>query len=470
MKILFVMQDVDYYPPLGLMQLSAIAKTLGHETRLLVLSRTDPLEPIIKYSPDIVCYGGSTGEHKFYVAFNKAFRIMFPKVISVIGGPHATFFPEVQQQGKFDVLIQGEGEMGFLKYLSDTAGPRDCRIYYAADIVEDLDTLPFPDRELFYDNPLTLETGQSGTKHFQVSRGCPYICSYCYSAGLRAMYRGKKYVRRHSVDYVLAEIAAVRAKYPLNAIKFYDDIFTYKVDDWLEEFCDRYPKEVGLPFFTLTRFDLLTDEMARLLKSAGCRALQMSIESVNERIRNGFLFRNMSLDQIRNAYAICKKHGIIVVQNCIIGLPTSTLRDEKDAINFVVDNYGKGYTDFPIYQPYPKTPLGESCIAMNIYDGDYENIHLSYGHHSVLSCFDKKYKNILRNLAVLGTVACRYPWTKWLILNVLIYLPYNRLFFMAFYLTKMAYHAKYIYRYKHSLKEWWRLICKSLRVESQKRF
>lgn len=487
MKILFVVQDVDYYPQMGICQLSAIAKEEGFEAELGILSKENVMDKIfIKnlfkkgYLVDLICYSGCTGEHKYYVEFNKKLckrhynkkelSCFLEKPITLIGGPHATFFPEVLEEGDFDYLIQGEAEIEFRKFLKrlKEGNLPHKRILKSDKLVHNLDKLPFPDRSLFYDNPLCKETGQLGTKHFQVGRGCPYDCSYCFNHALKKMYPGQKYVRRHSVDYVIKEIKKVRKKYPIEMIKFYDDVFTYGATPWLKEFAEKYPKEIGIPFFTLMRFDLMTDEVGRLLSKAGCKVLQISLETINTNIRNRILKRNMSKKQILDGWKICKKYGFTLILDTMLGLPTSTFQDELDSLNFLIDN-GFEYSGFPIYQPYPKTELGEYCIKKGWFDGDYNKFHLAYNHHSVLSCYDKKYNKKLRNLSTLGTVAVRYPWLKWLITKVLIHLPYNKLYFLMFYFARMRFHAKRVYNYKHSWKEWWKILWKSLRVEKQKK-
>ncbi|MDI6760939.1 MAG: hypothetical protein QMD05_08930, partial [Candidatus Brocadiaceae bacterium] len=72
---------------------------------------------------------------------------------------------------------------------------------------------------------------------------------------------------------------------PTQVIKFYDDIFALREDEWLEEFSEKYPKEVGLPFHCLVRADILTEGMLLKLKKAGIQSISMSIEAGNEFVR-----------------------------------------------------------------------------------------------------------------------------------------------------------------------------------------
>lgn len=58
MDVLFVVEDVRHHSPIGMMQVSAIAKQRGDQTHLGVLSREDVLNKIDKLKPNVVAYGG----------------------------------------------------------------------------------------------------------------------------------------------------------------------------------------------------------------------------------------------------------------------------------------------------------------------------------------------------------------------------------------------------------------------------
>jgi len=463
-KIMFVMKEVDYYPPLGIMQLSANAKQEGCTTSLGIIEKGNVLQKIRENKPDLVAYGGGTGEHVFYTNFNRSLKKLFPNQLTVIGGPHATYFPEVLEEGKFDYLIRGEAENTFKDFIYER--PVD-RVIQPGPLVENLDDLPFPDRELFFNNEECNETGKSGSKHFMVGRGCPYQCTYCFNSSAKKMYKGQKRIRKHSVDYVIEEVKQIKEKYGLESIKFYDDVFTTKNTKWLKEFADKFPKEVGVPFFTMMRYDMLNEENVGLLKDAGCRALQCSIESTNDRIRNDILKRNMSNETMEDGIKLCQDNGITVVPNIMLGLPTSTLEDDLAGIDFIIKNK-VGYCDFPIYQPYPKTELGDYCIKNNYFNGDFSDMHMSFGHHSVMN-FSEDRKRILKNLATLGTVACYYPELKDMIVEQALNAEYSEAFFKAYFHVKTDFFAKNVYDYQHSDDEQKALVKKTNKLEPTKR-
>lgn len=475
-RVLFVVKTVDFIDPLGLMLLSALARRSGHETRLAILERHDVLGTVASWQPQVVAYSASTGEHKYYLPLNQALKARHPGLTTIMGGPHATFFPEVLETSTLDTICVGEGDEAFPELLAAVAagedptgipniGTRARPRPELRPLFQDLDSLPFPDRELYYRGT---EMGEFPLKSFMTSRGCPYPCTYCFNHAFRQMYEGKgKVVRRHSVGYVLEQIREVRARYPLQCVKFYDDIFVYRVDPWLEEFAARYPREVGLPFHCLTRADLVTEDVVRLLKRAGCHSVSMSIEAGNDRIRNEVLKRRMGRHQILEAFRLFRERGIHTFSNNILGLPGSTVADDVETLDLNLE-CRVTFAEFPVFHPYPRTELGDRCVDEGWFDGSYEALHMSYQTASPLSCFTDEEKNRQVNLSELGLLAVWFPSLRNLIVNHLIRLPHNRLYFLAYFVAKAWLVNRKIYPFRTSLASAWRLLRKSLRLEGFK--
>jgi len=479
MKILFATQDVDFYTPLGLMQISAMAKQRGDETYLTVLSREDILDKIKKIKPDIVAYSCTTGEHKYYANINKKIKSYSRNIFTIAGGPHATFFPEFIEQTDLDAICIGEGEYPFQELLERLERGKDIsgleniivkggKLNGLKPLIQNLDALPFPDRELFYRSNKSGKE-QPTVMNFMTSRGCPYNCTYCFNHSFNKTYHGQRPIRKHSVDYAINEILDTKEKFNFKFIRFMDDIFVFKEDDWFKEFCTRYPKEVGLPFYVHSRFDLITPTIVDSLKNAGCKAIHMSIESTNPKIRKEILKRNMSDAEIIKGAKYCQDKKIPIVVNTMLGLPTSTLKDDINAVDFSI-KAGVPIPEFPIYQPYPRTDLGELCVKNKWFDGDMSKIDMyGFTHRSILSCFTEREKNAQVNISLLGPLVVRHPSLRNIVINHLIYLPTNKLFNQIYTIEKMMVYPSKVYKLKYSLKERLGVIRKSLRLEKVKR-
>jgi radical SAM superfamily enzyme YgiQ (UPF0313 family) len=474
MKILFIFKSENFLAPLGLCTISAVAIKEGHQTYLCEMNSQDPLKRVEELKPEVIAYSASTGESKHYLKANRLIKERFPNVLTIMGGPHPTFFPDVIDEGCLDAICVGEGEGAFIDLLKairakehiddipNIVTRKNKGRFSVRHLVKDLDSLPLPDYELLYNNT---PMGGYPLKNFIVSRGCAYDCTYCFNAAWRQLYKGQgEFVRRHSVDYVIDDIKYVRQRWPLSNVKFYDDIFTYRADNWLEEFSEKYKKDINLPFFILTRADLLTEDMARLLKYAGCRTISMSIEAGNPEIRNGLLKRGMSDEQIISAHLLCKKYGIYTFTNCIIGLPGTNIDNDIESIDLAIKAKAS-WVEFLIFHPYPKTELGQQAINMGLYEPDYDKMHTSYMYKSPLNGFSEAQKNVQMNMSVLGAVAVVLPWLRNLIVRFLIFRRHNRIFTVIYYFLKMYVIRTKIYVTKTTALESLRILIRSLKQE-----
>ena len=474
MRILFIFKSENFVAPIGPAVISAVAKKEGHETFLCEINQQDPLECIPRLKPDVIAYSSSTGESKHYVKVNEKIKEKYPDMFTIMGGPHATFYPDQLKKTTLDALCVGEGEgatVDLLRALSvkrpisgiPNIYARDDTTFTVRGLIEDLDTVPFPDYDLLYSS--TPMMGHSLLKSFMTSRGCPYPCTYCFNHAWRKLYQGKgTIIRRHSVDYVLEDIDRVRKKWPISTVKFYDDVFSYRADAWLEEFSRKYKERIGLPFFILTRCDLLTEDMVKLLKYAGCRTISMSIEAGNPEVRGNLLKRPMTNGQIIDSHRLCEKYGIYTFTNCIIGLPGTTFAHDLESLDLSL-KCKVDWGEFLQFHPYPNTELGDWTIGLGLYSPVYTDMHTSYQYISPLNCFTTKEKNMQRNLAVLGPVVLVMPWTRALVVKVLLHFPMNFTFTLAYHLAKMYALRRKIYVTKTSFLESLRIFARSLRQD-----
>ena len=389
MKILFVIKEEDPIDPMSVELLSALAKRAGHETFLNVLQHRILSENLRKIEPDVVAYSGKTGEHNTFFKANRFIKETYgDKIFTVMGGPHPTFnsrgiqlygeapeeVPAFKRNGSsngngliersdLDTICIKEGDDAWIEMLD--ALQRGQSIDDIPNIVTrsnrkkypepqfrerriDLDDLPFYDRQLIYDKTFLAHFPM---RNFMSSRGCPFRCTYCFNFEWNRSYRtaGKigKLHNRYSVDRLIAEIQhwrrleAERGYARTQFIKFYDDMFEFRVSPWLEEFAEKFPKEVGLPFFCLIRCDIfaheqkdgsvkLSEDVLLYLKKAGLQSISMSIESGNNFVRENILVRDMTEKEIRAAFALMVKHKIGTFSNTILGIPAPVIPARRD--------------------------------------------------------------------------------------------------------------------------------------------
>ncbi len=189
MRVLFVKEDFVVVP-LGIMYLSGALRKAGHTTEL-VKTDEDILRKVKEFKPSIIAYSVMTGSQKEFLKINNQIKKKFPEVFSLMGGPHPTFFPEVIKEAGLDAICIGEAEEAFVELatklengenittIKNTWIKKKGKIYKndVRPLVENLDKLAFPDRELVYKYKKYRE---GPIKHFIAARGCPYNCSYCF--------------------------------------------------------------------------------------------------------------------------------------------------------------------------------------------------------------------------------------------------------------------------------------------------
>lgn len=410
MKILFVNKFLDkhtiYRVPLGILYLSSALKNAGHKVFICEPNRENVFKEVGKIKPDFIGYSLRTGFHRYYIDLNKQLKKEF-NFLSIFGGPHATFFPEMIKEDGVDIIARGESELAIVD-LFDRFGrgedySKTSNFWFKnesgilknspAGLEQNLDKIFFPDRDLLR---RFKEIKFSKIHNFITARGCPYNCSYCFNHQLKQMYAGQKYLRRRSVDNVIREIEQVRDNFSLEIVHFEDDTFNMN-KEWLREFADKYPK---IPFKCNLRANLVDEEIVRLLKEANCISVTFAIEAGNDRIRNEILKRNMGKEEIINCAELLKKYNIRFITENILANPTSTLENDIETLDLNL----KCRPDYPtvsLLQPYPQTEVFKIALENNQFEEeDIDGIE-SFFKSSSLKIPDKKERvNLQRIFAI----------------------------------------------------------------------
>ncbi len=417
-KVLWIEKQIDYEPQ-GIMSMSSMLKEAGHDVQLAIAAQEDPIEVAKKFQPDVLGYSTMTGSQHYYFELNTALRNSLQKPVkSIFGGPHPTFFPEMINQNGVDAVCIGEGEGAIVDFANalDNGGikPDLPNWWFKIDneiiknpvrpLVRQLGTLPMPDRELIYSKHAA--TRNSPIKHFMASRGCPYSCTYCFNHAWYEIYTKEKRGYQFPVDWVINEVLWVKERYPLEQVVFLDDLFIIFVD-WLEEFAEKFPKQVGLPFFANVRSNLLNPEKVALLKKAGANTVSMGIEAGNDRLRNDLLKRKMSRDTIIEAGKMLDDAGINLTSTNILALPTATIEDDFETVRLNAQAKVK-YAHAFLFQPYPATELGEFTKDNGHMAGSFEDIGAIAWDSSIL-VRDEVEKNQMENLQRWFAIAVEYP-------------------------------------------------------------
>ena len=199
-----------------------------------------------------------------------------------------------------------------------------------APVIEDLDALPWVTktykRDLDfkrYNVPFLLHPYIS----FYTSRGCPAQCTFCLWPQTHSGHRW----RLRSSDDIVNECRYALENFPgLKEIFFDDDTFNYQKARTIE-LCSKLKK---LNFTWSCTSRVTTDyDTLKAMKEAGCRLLIVGYESGDQQILKN-IKKGATIDMARRFTANCKKLGLTIHGDFIVGLPGETPETIRKSIDF----------------------------------------------------------------------------------------------------------------------------------------
>ena len=223
--------------------------------------------------------------------------------------------------------------------------------------------LPFLNYDYF--DPIHFYRPFDGKKYkminYELSRGCPYNCTYCVNSTLKEKYKGLgKFRRVKDFHQSIGELEYLINKYNFSFIRFWDDDFTALRNDELKEYAGLYIQRIGLPFLIYARAESINEGKISTLKEMGCKTLAIGIESGNEFIRRKVMNRQVANETIISKFALVKSYGIRVSAYNMIGLPYESRESIFDTIelNRVIDPDSFSVT---LLKPYRGTKIRTMC-------------------------------------------------------------------------------------------------------------
>ena len=301
---------------------------------------------VLATAPDVVGFSTYTLTHPWAVQVARAVRSR-RLIPTVFGGPHPTGAPAATlQDPAIDAAVVGEGEETLLELVESVAGDRFGRTdidgaWFRGDagpvangprpLIRDLDALPVVDREPFYDRVPEFE------HDFMIltQRGCPFRCSYCEHSRFARRHPGEARVRRRTVDHVLAELRAWKARGRMRKVFFWDAIFA-RDPGWLRQFAPRYRTDIGLPFECYAHPRTVTPAIARLLHDAGCTLVRMGVQSVSPATLER-LDRPAGPEHVRRAAGWLRDAGVPYAFDHILALPGEGAAEQRDAVRLYAE-------------------------------------------------------------------------------------------------------------------------------------
>ncbi len=350
--------------PLGIASLASALRTSGFTVEYRDLHDYDwPLvEALLTESdPDLVgisCFTFGRGNAMHLAALSKR---LFPEVPVVMGGPHATFFPDqTLASGNVDLVVMGEGEITTVELARRLTGSsvgclvqeriqnheldnvrgiaflKDGRVHLtpARESITDLDVFPFPAYDAFdlaeYKSPEIPPQYQSlpGT-HVMTSRGCPFKCEFC---SVNRFFKGKWAFR--SPDNVIDELEELVADLGVQHVYFSDDLFSLNHQRTINICKKILDRKLNLVWMAETRVDCVNEEMLTWMRKAGCYRVYYGVESGSPRILKS-INKGFTTAQVRRAFRMTHQAGMEPSCFLMVGNPGETQDTIDETIELI---------------------------------------------------------------------------------------------------------------------------------------
>ncbi|MBL7132042.1 MAG: cobalamin-dependent protein [Candidatus Omnitrophica bacterium] len=354
MKITFVHLGREH---LGIEYLSSALKKAGHQISLAydsglfgpednvfyipylerVFNQKDKVIAKIESSnPDLVAFTIYTSTYRWACEIARIIKQRMG-LKTVFGGIHASLVPEVViKNDVVDFVIVGEGELALLDLVNALSSKKTeyqiPNLWYKKEekiiknslrpLIENLDSLPFPDKELF-ENDINYKDDYV----IMASRGCVFNCSYCCESFMNRLYHNGFY-RRRSIDSIIEELRIMKKRYRFREVMFNDALF-FTDKAWLEELLRWYRKEIGVPFRCFGKVTYFSEELGRLLKENGCYCIEFGMQTVNEPLKRRVLNRYETNQRAQETFRLCDRLKLHYDIDHMFGLPGE---EEEDYI------------------------------------------------------------------------------------------------------------------------------------------
>ncbi|MDP2239079.1 MAG: radical SAM protein [Burkholderiales bacterium] len=369
--------QINYWQPLGMLYIAACLLRAGHQVKFCdggFMSHAQILREVMAFDTDFAgIYATAFGWDK---AKNTAadLKRLNKDIFTCVGGPYPIAAQErsfVDDNAAIDAVVTGEGELTICEMLerlehgASLEGVAGVVFRHNGKIIsnpprpliEALDSLPFPARELLGDAaryippPGTYRRKPVAT--LITSRGCSRRCLFCFQIDKERKF-GVRGVRYRSIENVLQEIELLLAQ-GYQEIKILDDTLASDYARAME--LARQIKVRGLRFawFASACANQVDLPLLQAFRDAGCWAILIGAESGVQKNLNA-LRKATTLDQVSQAVRAAKTAGLQVSTPFVFGIPGESFDDGLKTIEFAIE-LSPDLANFHTLTPFPGTDL-----------------------------------------------------------------------------------------------------------------
>ena len=416
---------------------------------------------------DVVAVGGITTAYRSIKQIVRMAKELAPRALVIAGGGFLTSMPHdiMRFLPQVDVGVVGEAFVSFPELLRRVnAGNRDwsqergliwrdpsgqTHLNPEQPLLMDLDQLPYPAWELFpldiyFKNSMALfsEEGMLARRRLDInaSYGCSLICRFCFHLGIAGdmqmverdgrrdvEFTYKRAIRYHSPRYVVNLVKYARERFGVDFIGFLDEnlmtmhqssgkkwlteIARLWIEEGLQPQCvrDGVPHDSdkcsGVHWGGTSHATLVTPEVLRTIKQAGCSHLVYGYETFSGRVMKT-IGKGATPETNERSLEWTLRAGIRPIPNQMIGFPDEDFDSIRDNV-LAWERLGLRVKPF-FATPYPGTEWYQKYKdrILEQYGGDLETFVSDLGDATrVTAVISKKFNAVelygLRELMVL---------------------------------------------------------------------
>jgi radical SAM superfamily enzyme YgiQ (UPF0313 family) len=378
--------QINYWQPLGTLYVASSLLKAGHTVQFLngaFLGHAEILNTLRKFKPEFI------GIYSTTFGWNKALQTasdikhVLKDVFIAVGGPYPVAMQEkcLRDSRDIDAVVTGEGEITVAEILDrltrnkDLQGVEGVIIRNGEDfiknpprpLISDLDSLPFPARELLGDAkdyiPPPATYKRKPVAVIITARGCNRRCIFCFQIDKQR----KSGIRYRSVENVLQEIEHC-LKQGYKEIKFIDDTLAADYDRAMQLAKEIKQRKLNFTWFASACVHQVDKPLLKAFKSAGCWAILLGAESGVQKNLNT-IRKGITLAQTKKAVQAAKEVGLTVYTPFIFGIPGETFEDGLKTIEFACE-LNPDIANFHALTPFPGTELHDNIEKYGTVSGD----------------------------------------------------------------------------------------------------
>jgi radical SAM superfamily enzyme YgiQ (UPF0313 family) len=365
--------QINYWQPLGTLYVASSLLKAGHEVRFLngaFMGHGEILGELKGYGPEFVgLYSTAFGWDKARKAATDI-KGLLRGVFVAVGGPYpiAAKAQCLRDEPNIDAVVTGEGEFATVEMLERLKAGRGLEgvqgVAYRANgkivenpprpLITDLDSLPFPARELLGDASLYIPPPATYRRRpvavMITSRGCNRRCIYCFQIDRHR----KTGIRYRSVENVMAEIEHILGQ-GYREIKFIDDTLAADYGRAMRIAREIKRRRLDFTWFASACVNQVDGPLLEAMREAGCWAVLFGAESGVQKNLNA-IRKGITLEQTKKAVRAAKEAGLKVFTPFLFGIPGETFEEGLKTIEFALE-LDPDVANFHAITPFPGTEL-----------------------------------------------------------------------------------------------------------------